>query len=119
METDDRFLAAVVGFFAGEGATFEADLIYDEEKANLRDAAAVAGVELERGRWSTIKGPLLPPIPGAFPARTQLVLDVWVDAVERLHLHDDVDELYVNLGEDEVPVFLRRLELEGFGLERR
>ena len=96
---EDRFLAAVLEFLAEPGTTFTADLPIPEDQQRVHDAARAAGVTVHRAR-GLLSGSLDPALAGAL-TRAQLVLSVRRHGVERLHLHDEVRQTFVQLTEHE------------------
>ena len=111
-DAEDRFLATVVEFLAEPATTFTADLPLPEDQRRLHDAALAAGVTVERSRGS-LAGPLEPALAAAFTARTQLVLSIRRGGVERLHLHDDVRQTFVQLTEHEADDLRSLLDSRG------
>lgn len=116
-ELEARFLATVLGAFAGRGAAFEADLPLPHDVERLRAAAQAAGVELTEAGPGVFHGDLVPALCDAFPPHTQLVLDVRTADRVKVHLHDDVRELFVELEDGEVDALVEALAAAGFRID--
>lgn len=98
-EAENRFLAALLEFFAASGTTFEADIPVADDQQRVQHAAAAAGLELNGPRRGVLAGPLHPALAEAFPTITLAVLSVADEGVERLHIHDELRETFVRLDE--------------------
>lgn len=115
-DAEGQFLAVLIDFFAASATKFEADLPLPDDQTRLEAAAHLAGVPLDAPAKGVFVGRLDPGLAEAFPAKTQLVLSILEEGVERLYLHDDVRQTFVHLDEAEA-IELRSL-LERRGLLR-
>ena len=96
-KAEDEFLATLIEYFAVSGATFEADLPIVDDQVRLQSAARAAGLAVEPRKTGLYVGALHPALVNAFPAKTQLVLSVFRDGAERLHIHDDIRQTFAQL----------------------
>lgn len=114
----DEFLSALIEFFGRPGTTFEADLPLPDDQARLRAAAAEAGLTVEE-RGAAFAGALSPSLAAAFPSMSQMVLVLKRGGTERLHLHDDVREVFVHLDRAESDDLRALLADRGLFIQRR